>query len=259
MGNDCLRLIAGLFLATSLIGCLDGASDIDIVKEGRFDAHPEFKIGETFDNRSMCESTSWQMVQDNRGRDLVEYRCEIVGVNDYYHKRLVALAEKCEESLNDTSPNPFRARLKKERQEELDSIDHLKSEVESAESDRTKRLIKYHSKKADEKTARLEELDRWEKNKIANNKTTLSKVNQILSGFNVASAYEFFRWSVAENGTFVMIEGGVGLKKPTDEKHHESTYGDRQMRLSVGYAYENRDLRHAFTGTHDSSLELHCQ
>jgi len=262
MGKACLRVVAGLYLTITLSGCLEGTSDIDVVKEGRFDAYPEFKIGETFDNRTLCESTTWSMIKDSRGRDLVDYRCEIKGVNQYYQDKLIALVKRCEESLNNTDPNPFRERLNSNLEVELKKIDELRSKSESATPegrDSLKGYIRYHEKKAAEITARLEELSRWEKNKEANNRSSLAQANRILAGFNTASAYEYFRWSVTEDDTFMLVDGGIGLKKPTYDQHRENTYAEERLRKAVGYVYADSRGLYAFTTTPKRPLEISCK
>lgn len=75
-----------------LAGCLD--SNIDTVREARFDMEPSFTIGQALDSRPLCQSNSWDEVQDNKNRTVVEYRCEIKGAHEYFEKQFVRLSEK---------------------------------------------------------------------------------------------------------------------------------------------------------------------
>jgi hypothetical protein len=71
--------------AILVAGCSD--SDINAVKEGRFDAYPEFTISQAFDNRAACDSTDWEKVTDSRDREIVRYTCHFKGVGDAFLKQ----------------------------------------------------------------------------------------------------------------------------------------------------------------------------
>lgn len=346
MGNDCRQILLGLFLASSLSGCLQG-NDIEMVKEGRFDDYPEFKIGETFDHRSLCESTSWDLVKDDRGRDLVEYRCEIKGIHAYYTEKLAQQSDQCEAALTTTYLDSHLRRFTAQREKELEKAERLKILLEDDSHDasvraehepqmakikatldvvRTKTIdqmiplidrlyfpvrgsdvlnyisdietiaenrndtsktaqqynyyarknfdevkpaviasleksYSYHEKEmnssirahranfegsiraAEEEAARLstliEGIARDEAKADETAQANLAKINQILNTFNVASAYEFLQWSVAEDNTFVLIGGGLALRKPQDETHQRAPYLDARLRQAIGDAYSD--------------------
>ena len=56
----------------ALSGC---SSEIDVIREGRLELLPEYKVGQALDNRKLCESTYWSVIEDERGRDVVRYTC----------------------------------------------------------------------------------------------------------------------------------------------------------------------------------------
>ena len=76
--------IAMIVVLASLAGC---SSEIDQIKEGRLDAYPDFTVGQAFNNRDVCKQTTWESFEDERGRTIVEYRCDIVGVDTFYQKQ----------------------------------------------------------------------------------------------------------------------------------------------------------------------------
>jgi hypothetical protein len=82
-----------LGIASTLAACSGGK--VAAVQNAVLPADPSYKIGQAFDHRKICTSTKWDTVKDGRGRMIVEYRCELSGVADYYKslddKKLAAL------------------------------------------------------------------------------------------------------------------------------------------------------------------------
>jgi len=365
MGNDCRRILFGLFMASSLSGCLQG-NDIETVKEGRFDDYPEFKIGETFDHRALCATTSWDLIQDDRGRDLVEYRCEIKGIHAYYTEKLAKQADQCEAALTTTYLDSHKGRYIAQREKELEKIEKLKaslgddsyekkvraehepkmakikatldvvraksidqmvplieklyfsvwsgdvrsyiSDIETiaenrGDSSSTANQQNYYARKdfdevkpaviasleksyryhedemnsrirahsanlegsiraSEEEAARLTSLLEGLKAKEAKAdetaKANLAKINEILNTFNVASAYEFFQWSVADDNTFMLIGGGLGLRKPQDDTHQRAPYLDARLKQAIGDAYSDSSALFEYI-TQRTQTGLGCQ
>lgn len=71
-----------LGVASTLAACSGGK--IAAVQNAVLPADPSYKIGQAFDHRKICTSTTWDTVKDGRGRTIIEYRCELRGVADYY-------------------------------------------------------------------------------------------------------------------------------------------------------------------------------
>ena len=65
----------------SLAGCSN--SDVSKVKAMKLDIDPSFTVGQAFDNRKVCDSVKWDVIKDERGRKLVEYRCDFKGVKEF--------------------------------------------------------------------------------------------------------------------------------------------------------------------------------
>jgi len=80
-------------IASTLAACSGGK--VAAVQNAILPADPSYKIGQAFDHRKICTSTKWDTVKNGRGRLIVEYRCELSGVADYYKslddKKLAAL------------------------------------------------------------------------------------------------------------------------------------------------------------------------
>ena len=45
----------------ALSGC---SSEIDVIREGRLELLPEYTVGQALDNRKLCESTDWSVIED---------------------------------------------------------------------------------------------------------------------------------------------------------------------------------------------------
>jgi hypothetical protein len=67
--------------AVTLAGCQ--SHDVSVVKGEKFDADPSMSIGQALDSWKVCESTKWTSSKDDRGRDVVEYRCDFRGYKDF--------------------------------------------------------------------------------------------------------------------------------------------------------------------------------
>ncbi|GHF11604.1 hypothetical protein GCM10017044_01750 [Kordiimonas sediminis] len=72
-----LKVLAVTGLISLLYGC--GSNEIDVVKNGRLHEKAAFTIGDIFDNRALCSSTSWDYTTDDKGREVVEYSCTLNG------------------------------------------------------------------------------------------------------------------------------------------------------------------------------------
>ncbi len=71
-----------LGIASTLAACSGGK--VAAVQNAVLPADPSYKIGQAFDHRKICASTKWDTVKDSRGRTIIEYRCDLKGVADYY-------------------------------------------------------------------------------------------------------------------------------------------------------------------------------
>lgn len=70
-------------LALTLSGCNDA---IDTVKSSRMEINDQYTVDQAFSNRSLCESVDWDVITDDRNRELVQYKCRISGIESYYER-----------------------------------------------------------------------------------------------------------------------------------------------------------------------------
>jgi major membrane immunogen (membrane-anchored lipoprotein)/predicted RNA binding protein with dsRBD fold (UPF0201 family) len=87
-----------LVISLMLAGC--ESSDISAVKKSLL-GDTSFTTGQAFDNRKVCVSTKWDTTED-RGRTIVEYRCDLAGVEqamvDYQKSQGLKIHEDAETS-----------------------------------------------------------------------------------------------------------------------------------------------------------------
>ena len=94
-------------IVLSAIALLSGCSNehTESVKALDFEADDTFTIGQALSNRQICDDSSWDQFEDERGRLIVEYRCLINGAEDVFEERyeeaLAAVESKYEKQLED--------------------------------------------------------------------------------------------------------------------------------------------------------------
>lgn len=129
-----------------LAGCFD--NNIDTVRETRFDMEPSFTIGQALDNRPLCQSHSWDEVQDSKNRTVVEYRCEIKGAREYFEKQFVSLSEKLNSRFY-TKESSVEAELKSAQDavtsSEEDIADYQQTETEDEGTQASARIVELRS------------------------------------------------------------------------------------------------------------------
>ena len=86
--NQKVRSVLSVLTKMLVIACVVGLagcenSDVARVKAMKLDIDPSFTIGQAFDNRKVCDSVKWDNMTDQRGRKLVEYRCDFKGVKEF--------------------------------------------------------------------------------------------------------------------------------------------------------------------------------
>lgn len=94
----------------ALSGC---SSEIDVIREGRLELLPEYTVGQALDNRKLCESTDWSIIEDERGRDVVRYTCDFKDIEKNYRDTANEMIERAQ---NDQRPSAIRQEI-----EDIDS------------------------------------------------------------------------------------------------------------------------------------------
>jgi hypothetical protein len=109
---------------------------------------PSFTTGEALDHRPLCQSTSWDEVQDNKNRTVVEYRCEIKGAHEYFEKQFVSLSEKINSRFY-TKESSVEAELKSAQDAvtsgEEDVADYQQAVTESEGTQASVRVVELRS------------------------------------------------------------------------------------------------------------------
>lgn len=72
-------LIALLPLA--LTGCNEA---VNTVKNARMQVNEQYTVDQAFSHRDICASVDWNVITDDRGRELVQYTCQIADIAPYY-------------------------------------------------------------------------------------------------------------------------------------------------------------------------------
>lgn len=72
-----LVALASLFLTAC------GDKNIELVKQQKLQSDNSFTIGQAYDNRPVCKDISWREYKDEKERTIVEYQCELKGVEEF--------------------------------------------------------------------------------------------------------------------------------------------------------------------------------
>lgn len=57
---------------------------MDIVKTSRMNFNTQYTVDEAFSNRKICMHVTWETITDSRQRELVQYKCELIGTKEFY-------------------------------------------------------------------------------------------------------------------------------------------------------------------------------
>ena len=75
------KLLLVPLLPMVLTGCNEA---IDTVKSARMAINEQYTVDEAFSNRDICGSVDWEVVTDDRSRELVQYTCHIADTETFY-------------------------------------------------------------------------------------------------------------------------------------------------------------------------------
>lgn len=78
-----LHLSLSTSITLMLTGCF-GSDPISIVQEIEHPTNRTYLLGKVLENRPVCKNTEWSEFEDDKGRTLVEYRCEIDSAEDFF-------------------------------------------------------------------------------------------------------------------------------------------------------------------------------
>ena len=75
------KIILMALLPVALTGCNDA---LNTVKNGRMKVNEKYTVAEAFGNRDICSSVDWDVIKDDRGREVVQYKCHLTDISSYY-------------------------------------------------------------------------------------------------------------------------------------------------------------------------------
>lgn len=127
--------IVSLILACLLYGC---NSEVDAIRNGRLEAYPEYTVGQAFDNRDMCESTDWATTEDERGRVIIRYTCQMKGITDYY---LSQARQLISEGKDKKTQDNLQSTIDTYRQEIPKAKERIKEITEKTKKELTKESV----------------------------------------------------------------------------------------------------------------------
>jgi hypothetical protein len=78
-----------------------GNGPIDVVKDSYLPIDDTLSLGKAFSNRNLCDDIEWKEIEDDRGRVIVEYSCEI-DVGDYFESLKEKNIESAKVNLSTT-------------------------------------------------------------------------------------------------------------------------------------------------------------
>lgn len=100
-------------LPVALTGCNEA---IDTVKSARMAINEQYTVDEAFSNRDICDSVDWEVVTDDRSRELVQYTCHIADTKTFYENEWQRQKNYLAHELESKQP-PIKPFLNGARQE----------------------------------------------------------------------------------------------------------------------------------------------
>lgn len=220
-----------LLLSAVISGC--GSSNIDAIKESAFAVDESFTVAQALDGRPICSDHSWDEYEDDRGRLVVEYSCEMKGASEYFSQSEGDVKQYLSRSLgyrveqNKKQLGHLQSRLKAAPQMIEDAINEYKENDDLEEFTFVNYPVYPYrdcgiltSGYSDDKVAELRTcLDK----KISNAESTVERLQSEVDEFeskilrksdvvNISSATETFKWIVSEEKLYYH-GGGITLKR----------------------------------------------
>ena len=248
----------------ALSGC---SSEIDVIREGRLELLPEYTVGQALDNRKLCESTDWSVIEDERGRDVVRYTCDFKDIEKNYRdtanemidaakndSRLITLQER----LNELESEIAREKqLLKKAQNHIDNGNSwTERKTENGSSYTVWPRVKQQS---------ITDIENHErgvrsiKNQISmiekENQDSLSLAQETLDKYKGARAFETIDWVVMEDGSFMVLSGSMHHTNIFKDTIEETPHENIQSALYLIYN-ENFDTLFAYEDALQQIAEL---
>lgn len=237
-----MTALAGKALVITSVLCLSAcdSGDISKLKAQTIASNPSFTIAQAFDHRNACSSVSWSERTDDRGRDVVQYRCTFKVDKSYYEKSQQAEIERLNEAMTQEQ-NSYEAELA-QRAKTLEDRQKQEAELESqidqqsATANPNALFISHQIERMKQDTASF--TDQYQKMK-ANEGQALAKIQsnydgsiaKIKANGVVVGATETFEWAVNDSGN-ILIGAGLDLQSSSGRTSHQAyseTIADRAV------------------------------
>lgn len=236
-------LMAGL--SVSLVGC--GNSDISTVKKMLLVDDQTYTVGQVFDNRKACDSTKWGESTDDRGRKIVEYRCNFNGVADFGEKSVeglkkyllathdglendyVATIARYQDSVKFNSQQVARYQAEINSPDTLQSIVQKNPQLSSTPTIELQGIVQQTLEQAKENLPGAQsDLQRDQDNLsraiagkgqyfAAQDKRLADKLG-LLDGLAPTSACEVYQWAIPEDGDPALVYSGEEIALRNGQK-----------------------------------------
>lgn len=129
-----------------LSGC--GDNKVASLKESPVPGHEEYTVEQIFDNRELCDKTSWKSYVGDRGENIVEYVCHMKNVKEYEEKLVARYSRKLREVLE--GENKLERKVRNLREEISDDEAWLVKEREELNEEPSSREISRLMKRSKE-------------------------------------------------------------------------------------------------------------
>lgn len=232
------RALAGVVVVAcvgSLSAC--GNSDIPKLKAQTLDANPSFTIGQAFDHRKACDSVSWKENKDERGREIIEYRCDFNLDKAYYEKAQQAQIDQLNEGMR-REQKGFQLQLEQmahslqvdeqvtEKLEESHPAPEIQQNIDSQRPAHDAAVAKYQQMKANESQT-MADIEKKYEDLIAKAK----------SDGVVAGCTETFQWAVNGDG-FTAIYAGRDIQVSNGNVIHQN-YSEENTEHAIAAMIRN--------------------
>jgi hypothetical protein len=222
-----------LMLSILITGC--GSSNIDAVKGSEFIVDESFTVAQAMDERPICSDSSWEEYEDDRGRVIVEYECNLIGAESYFSESGDKVDQYLSRSLGQRIRqeqeyiSQLQSKLKAAPERinqvigqfkadgELDDFAFIQYRV-SPFSDCDVSTSSYSDGYSEEKAADLrlcleEKISNYEadlEHRVSEVEESQGKIRNKSKVTGVSSATEIFRWTLTEESIYYH-GGGISL------------------------------------------------
>jgi len=133
-----IKTISILSFTVILAAC---GGPVSTVKESPLSIDETLTVDQAFSNRNVCKNVSWEEFEDDRGRVVVNYSCEIK-IGSYFDEKLEKNAESTKEAIQQEKASQekeiaYERKMIETRQSSLDVLENLsQTEIDKWEVER---------------------------------------------------------------------------------------------------------------------------